>query len=485
MNRQIRMLGVAGLALFILLFVQLSNIQVISAKRLNDNRLNTRQAVKDFSQPRGAIQTADGVVVADSVDTGDQFQRLRRYPTGPLFAHITGFFSFTFGSEGVERTYNKELTGNAGKLKLNSIGDLLLDKKRTANVTMTLTQKLQQVATQALAARKGAVVALDPRNGAVLAMADFPSFDPNPLAAHDQKVVRDAWANLTVDPGHPLLPRTYRERYFPGSTFKVVTASTGLATGDVTTDHPVYPSLTQLPLPQTGGQVLKNFGGERCGGALPDVLRVSCNTAFAQMGLDVGAEKLSAGAGAFGFGRQPPLDLPAAARSIFPPAGAFLHDKPALAKSAIGQQDVQASPLEMALVTAAIADQGVIMVPHVMSEVRDSEGQQIEQFAPKQWLRAVSPEVASTMRDLMMGVVTSGTATRVALPGTTVAAKTGTAQTGNDTSHTWLVAFAPAEQPRVAVAVIVENQPNVLESTGGVVAAPVARAVLQAALANP
>src|SRR5436305_3631602 len=246
MNRQIRMLGVAGLALFILLFVQLSNLQVISAKRLNDNRLNTRQAVKDFSQPRGAIQTADGVVVADSVDTGDQFQRLRRYATGPLFSHVAGYFSFTFGSEGVERTYNKELTGKANKLKLNNIGDLLLDKKRTANVTLTLTKNLQQVATQALGARKGAVVALDPRNGAVLALADFPSFDPSPLAVHDQKVVRSAWARLSTDANKPLLPRAYRDRYFPGSTFKIVTAATALSNGDTTT-QPVFPTRTSLP----------------------------------------------------------------------------------------------------------------------------------------------------------------------------------------------------------------------------------------------
>src|SRR5438874_3529351 len=245
MNRQIRWLGIAGLVLFLLLFVQLNNIQVLSAKRLNDNRLNTRQAVKDFSQPRGAIQTADGVVVADSVDTGDQFQRLRRYPTGPLFAHVAGYFSFIFGSEGVERTYNKELTGKADKLRLNNIGDLLLDKKHTANVTLTLTQKLQQVATQTLGPRKGAVVALDPRNGAVLAMVDYPSFDPNPLAAHDQKAVQASWAQLTADANKPLLPRAYRERYFPGSTFKIVTASTGLNDGGVTTSQPSYPSLTQ------------------------------------------------------------------------------------------------------------------------------------------------------------------------------------------------------------------------------------------------
>ena len=482
MNRQIRILGVAGLALFILLFVQLSNIQVISANRLKNNRLNTRQAVKDFSQPRGTIQTADGVVVADSVDTGDQFQRLRRYPTGPLFAHVTGYFSFTFGSEGVERTYNKELTGNAGKLKLNSIGDLLLDKKRTANVTMTLTQKLQQVATQALGPRKGAVVALDPRNGAVLAMADYPSFDPNPLSAHDQQVVRAAWTQLVANSDKPLLPRTYRERYFPGSTFKIVTASTGLADGSVTTSQPVYPSLTQLPLPQSGGQVLKNFGGERCGGPLPQIIAVSCNTSFAQMGLDLGPQKMSSGASAFGFNSTPPLDLPAVAQSLFPPASAFRFDKPALAKSAIGQQDVQASPLQMALAGAAIANKGVAMTPHVMAEVRDSEGQVIDTFKPAAWKKPITQDVASTMTDLMVGVVQHGTATRVALPNVQVAAKTGTAQTGNNTSHTWMVAFAPAQAPTVVVAVIVENQPNVSEATGGVVAAPIAQAVLQAAL---
>jgi penicillin-binding protein A len=484
MNRQIRRLGIAGLILFILLFVQLNNLQVLSAKKLNDNRLNTRQAVKDFSEPRGAIQTADGVVVADSVDTNDQFQRLRRYPTGPLFAHVTGFFSFTFGSEGVERTYNKELTGKVTKLSPKSIGDLLLDKKRTANVTLTLTQRLQQVATQALGPRKGAVVALDPRNGAVLAMADYPSFDPNPLSAHDQKAVRSAWSQLVADTNKPLLPRTYRERYFPGSTFKIVTASTGLTDG-VTTTQPVYPSLTELPLPQSGGQTLKNFGGERCGGPLPQIIAVSCNTAFAQMGLDLGAQKLTAGADDFGFNAAPPLDLPAVAKSLFPPASAFRFDKPALAKSAIGQQDVQATPLQMALAGGAIANKGVAMAPHVMAEVRDSEGQVIETFKPDAWKKPITPEVASTMTDLMVGVVQHGTATRVALPDVQVAAKTGTAQTGNDTSHTWMVAFAPAEAPTVVVAVIVENQPNVSEATGGVVAAPIARAVLQAALGTP
>jgi peptidoglycan glycosyltransferase len=315
-------------------------------------------------------------------------------------------------------------------------------------------------------------------------MADFPSFDPNPLSAHDQKVVRDAWAHLVASADKPLLPRTYRERYYPGSTFKIVTASTALSNG-ATTSQPVFPSLTELPLPQSGGQVLKNFGGERCGGALPQILAISCNTAFAQLGLDLGAQKLTAGADAFGFNAAPPLDLPAVARSLFPPVSAFKFDKPALAKSAIGQHDVQSSPLQMALAAGAIANNGVAMVPHVMAEVRDSEGQVIDTFKAQPWKKPITPDVASTMKDMMIGVVQNGTATRIALPNVQVAAKTGTAQTGNNTSHTWIVGFAPAEAPRVVVAVIVENQPNVSEATGGVVAAPIARAVLQAALATP
>ena len=203
------------------------------------------------------------------------------------------------------------------------------------------------------------------------------------------------------------------------------------------------------------------------------------------MGLDLGPQKMSSGASAFGFNSTPPLDLPAVAQSRFPPASAFRFDKPALAKSAIGQQDVQASPLQMALAGAAIANKGVAMTPHVMAEVRDSEGQVIDTFKPQQWKKPITPDVASTMKDMMIGVVQNGTATRVALPNVQVAAKTGTAQTGNNTSHTWMAAFAPADAPQVVVAVIVENQPNVSEATGGVVAAPIARAVLQAALGTP
>jgi len=483
-NRQIRGLGIGLAVLFVALFVQLNWLQVVDAKRLNDNPGNSRTVVRDFAQPRGNIQTSDGAVVAVSTPTNDGFERQRSYPEGALFGHLTGYFSFTYGTEGVERTYNDALTGRDQKFSLNRLSDVLLQKDHSANVTLTVSKSLQEVATRALGQRKGAVVALDPHTGAVLAMADYPADDPNPLAGHNQSAVRDAWTALNADPGKPLLPRTYRERYFPGSSFKVVTAATGLATGAATVTQPVYPFVSSIPLPQTS-QPLSNFGGEVCGGPLPEALRVSCNTSFARLGLDIGADKLEAGAQAFGFTKAPPIDLPFARPSTFPTAAELARNKPALAKSAIGQQDVAATPLQMALVAAGIANDGVVMTPHVMAEVRDSEGRVIETYQPKPWTTAVPPDVAHSVRDMMIGVVKGGTGTLAQIPGVTVAGKTGTAQTGRDTTHTWFVAFAPAENPRVAVAVIVEDQPNVNEATGGTVAAPIAKQVMQAALGAP
>ena len=484
MNSQIRTLGIVLMVLFSALFLQLNNLQIFSAHRLNNHPANTRTVVRDFTQPRGSIETADGVLVAESVNVDDAFERQRRYPEGALFAHITGYFSFTYGTEGVERTYNDALTGRDRQITLGRLGDILLDKDKTANVTLTVSKSLQQIASDGLAGRKGSVVAIDPRNGNILAFADYPSYDPNVLASHNQDEVRKAWADLNADEGRPLLPRTYRERYFPGSSFKVVTAATALASGVATLTQPVYPVLTELPLPQST-EPLRNFGGEACGGALPEILKVSCNTAFAQLGLDMGPQALAAGANQFGFNKVPPIDLPFGAESAFPDPSAFARDKPALAKSAIGQQDVAATPMEMALVAAGIANNGVIMTPHVMGEVRDSKADVLERYEPKPWLQAVPPEVAHAVRDMMVGVVAAGTGTAAQIPGVTVAGKTGTAQTGLGTSHTWFIAFAPAEAPRVAVAVMLENQPSASEFTGGAVAAPIARNVIAAALGAP
>jgi peptidoglycan glycosyltransferase len=247
----------------------------------------------------------------------------------------------------------------------------------------------------------------------------------------------------------------------------------------------VYPQLSALPLPQTGGQLLRNFGGEVCGGMLPDLFRVSCNSGFAAIGLDLGAQALADEANGYGFDQTPPFDLPEAAQSSFPPAATFAHDLPGLAKSAIGQQNVQAVPLGMALVAAGIANGGVIMTPHILASVANSQGQVVRTYQPSPWRTATSAATATSMTQLMVSVVQSGTGTAAQIPGIQVAGKTGTAQTGLNSIHAWFVCFAPATSPKVAVAVLVENQPEGGEATGGVIAAPIAKAMLQAALAGP
>lgn len=482
MNRQIRKLGIVLMALFLALFVQLNRIQVVDADKLANAPGNTRNATRDFSRARGTIVSADGVVLAHSVDSDDAFKRQRLYPEHDLFGHVTGYFSFTFGSDGVERTYNDNLAGR--KLRIDQLQDVLTDRTVTSDVTLTISKRVQQAARDALGPRKGAVVALNPTDGAVLAMWSFPSYDPEPLSAHDQKAVQSTWDRLNEDANRPMLPRVYRRAYAPGSTFKVVTAAATLeqAPDLVAKD---YPPLKTLDLPQTDKN-LPNFGGSTCGGALVQLFKVSCNTGFAQMGLDLGAQKLAGQARAFGFAATPPLDLPAVAASVFPEADTFKRNLPGLAQSAIGQQDVTATPLEMALVAAGVANGGVVMRPHVMAEIRDSEGQVVRRAEPAPWMTAMRRENAAALRDMMVGVVNGGTATRIALPGIQVAAKTGTAQTTGDNSHAWIVGFAPAEAPRVAIAVIVESQDGLGDTvTGGRIAAPIARAVLQAALAGP
>src|SRR3954452_17133984 len=482
MNRQIRALGIVLMLLFVALFVNLNWIQVVRANDYAHDPRNGRIAFTQFSKPRGVIQTADGAVLARSVPVDDPFKLQRQYPEGALFGQITGFFSFTFGNEGIERQYDSELAAHRPP-RLRNLGELFGQRDVTNDVTLTMTKKLQQVAQSALGNRKGSVVAIDPTTGAVLALWSFPSYDPNPLSSHDSQTVRTARDALLKDPANPMLPRAYRERYPPGSTFKVVTSSAVLEKSpDLATK--VYPTLTALPLPQTKGLKLSNFGGEACGGVLPDLLRVSCNTGFAQIGLDMGADKLISQAEASGFTSRPPLDLPSVASSTIPAASAFKQDLPGLAKTAIGQQDVQATPLEMALVAAGVANGGVIMKPHVMAEIRDNQGNVVQTYNPEPWMRATSPETAAQVRDMMIGVAQRGTATRVQIPGVTVAAKTGTAQTVGNNSHAWLIAFAPAEAPKIAVAVIVESQPGLGDNaTGGLIAAPIARQVIQAALA--
>jgi peptidoglycan glycosyltransferase len=316
-------------------------------------------------------------------------------------------------------------------------------------------------------------------------MWSYPSYDPNVLSSHDFTQVKKVRTYLNLIPNKPLLDGAYQERYFPGSTFKIITGAAGLESGKVTVDAPSYPSESQF-IPPLTTRPIKNFNNETCGGTYVEILRVSCNTSFARMGLDVGAPTMVATAEAFGFNTAPPIDLPGpVAVSHFPSVADFVQDDPKLAQSSFGQNDVQASPLQMALVASAVADNGVIMTPHVLRQIRDSDGEILRSEPISPWHRAITDSVAATIRDAMVNVVRNGTATRLQIPGVTVAGKTGTAQldTTNPSAHAWIVGFAPAEAPRVVVAVLVKAQPGVSEATGGRVAAPIAQQVLSRALA--
>ena len=482
MNGQIRKLGYFLIVLFLLLFGQLNNIQVFQAQALADNPSNNRTVVRDFSGPRGAILTSDGVVLAQSVPSNDQYEWQREYPTGDLFGNVTGFFSFNYGSEGVEKQYNDELAGK--DVRLSNIGDLLTDQVTTNDVTLTLSNRLQTEAKNALGNYRGAVVALNPKTGAILAMYSNPSYDPTPLASHDFKSVAEAYPALINAEGNPALPRAYRERYLPGSTFKVVTASAAYDF-DPALARKSYPVMRGFPLPNSGGLTLRNFGGGSCGGRLPQLLQVSCNSGFAQMGIDVGAEDMVKQAEQFGFNQVPPLDMPAPAASAFPERDYFLNRNAGLAglaQNAIGQQNTTATPLQMAMVAAGIGNGGKIMTPHVLKEVRDNQGNVVVPEPSGVWKEATTEDTAKSMTANMVTVARSGTATRASIPGVQVAGKTGTAETSNNRVNAWLISFAPADDPQVAVAVVLENQNGVSEATGGTLAAPIAKQVMQAAL---
>ncbi len=487
--------GKALLLLFALLFANLFKLQVLDANRLANHPGNTRNAVRDFGQLRGSITTADGVVIAQSErnpNRQSKFQYVRRYPKPFRYGHVSGYFSFTFGSTGIERTANSALAGREGALVLSrdKIEQILSDRIEVSDVTLTLHDSVQRAAGAALGERKGSVVAIDTRTGAVLALYSWPSFDPSPISGLDQKAVTAAYKRLENNDDNPLLPRAWRQLYPPGSTFKTITTAAALQSGAVTADTE-FPTISELVLPLTT-RPLRNFGGKPCGGTLTDSFVVSCNTTFAQIGLDLGADELGSRARAFGFGERPPLDIsPAPVASRFPASSFYDRNTPALAQSAIGQSDVAATPLEMALVAAGIANGGKVPAPYLIQTVSERTGAVVRSGSPRTWTTGTSPEVAAALTEMMVQAVISGTGTRAQVPGVTVAAKTGTAQTtaGADTNgtdkpraHAWTIGFAPAEQPRVAIAVIIENQAEVSATTGGRIAAPVLSQVMSVAL---
>jgi penicillin-binding protein A len=493
-SKQIRNIGVFLMVCYAALFFQVNRLTIFEADELKDNPANNREVERDFSSPRGSIITADGTVVARSVPSNDQYKLQREYPTRDLFGHVTGYFAFELGSAGLERSYNDELAGRTIDFDLREVSDLFVDRERVGDLTLSMRNDVQQVARQELGQRQGSVVALDPRNGEILALWSFPSYDPNALATHDFNAAEAASNLLNADPEKPTLARSYQDNFFPGSTFKIVTGAAGIERGGVTPDQPDYPARQAYQPVGAGGRPvgrpIGNFGGATCGGTLFPIMEASCNSAFAQMGAeDAGADAMIDTAQAFGFNRDVPIDLPRPAGSSFPTD--FENDPPKLAQSSIGQNDVRATPLQMALVAAAVANGGEIMTPHVVREVRDDQGEVVDTIPTDDvWTRAMSSGTADVLRQGMIAVVQDGTATRLDddLPGYEVGGKTGTAQIGSsDSSHAWIIGFAgpPGEAPSVAVAVIVEGQPGVSEQTGGRVAAPIASAVMRQALEQP
>jgi peptidoglycan glycosyltransferase len=472
------------LVLYVVLFGALNVVQVWRSEELNTHPLNTRPVIRDFGRTRGLIVTADGAVVARSVPTEGRFAHRRDYPEGELFGHVTGYFSFLFGTDGVERIANDALTGGGDTDQTTGLGPLLDRDDDVEDVVLTLRADLQRLARDRLGDRAGSIVVLDPRSGAVLALWSWPTYDPNRLATLDLPASRTAWDELLADPANPLRASAWRDRFFPGSTFKIVTGSAALDAGLVTTAEPVYPVETQWTPPLTTRPV-RNFGERPCGGALVEITARSCNTAFARMAVDLGPQTMHDTAVAYGFNTDVPFDLPGAVQSRYPEVAYFDENTPALAQTGFGQNDVAATPLQMALVAAAVANNGVIMRPYTVAEIRDTRGRVVERTRPVTWRAAVTPTVAATMREAMVAVVASGTGTRAAVPGVQVAGKTGTAQTGSEppAAHAWFIGFAPAEAPRIALAVIIEGQPDAADLTGGSTAAPIARDLFAAALA--
>ncbi|MEX1007434.1 MAG: penicillin-binding transpeptidase domain-containing protein [Acidimicrobiia bacterium] len=484
MNAAIRKVGYAITFLVLVLVGQLTYLQVVDANRLANDPNNIRKFLRDFNRPRGEILTTDGQIVAQSIKTGGELKYQRVYPQGDLFAQISGYQSFVFGNTGVEASYDTVLTGRDTQFRLDNVGSIL--DENTGNVVLAQSLAAQQTARDALGGQKGSVVALDIETGEVLAMYSNPSFDPNPLAGHDTSAVNFAFFLLNNDAAKPALARSYRERFPPGSTFKVVTTAGALDLGIATPDRQ-FNAASEFQLPQTNSFV-HNFGGATCGGgSLTQNFIQSCNVTFARLGAEMGQSFApvmnNCGVGSGAVPIAPPLDLdPGAAGSIGPAADA---PDARFALAGIGQGDVAVTPLEMALVAAGVANGGVIMEPRVAREITNADGNVIQTIDPKPWTTCMTRPTADALTAMMVENVEHGTATAAQITNVAVAGKTGTAQTGveGQAPHAWFIAFAPADHPRFAVSVIVESG-NELgnDVTGGAVAAPIAKQLLETLL---
>ncbi len=467
------------MAMFASLFVASTLIQFGFADTLNSDQRNVRTLYDSYKTKRGAVLVA-GIPVVQSMPSADQYH-FRRYFSDPMYSAVTGFYSNYQGATGIEQAMNSYLSGKNSSQFFEQVNALLSGNPVSgASVELTIQPKIQRAAWDALGKLKGAVVAIEPSTGKILAMVSKPGFDPNPLAAHDS-AAQTAYNKLIASPDQPLINRAISgQLYAPGSVFKVIVASAAIANGYKPTDTFPNPAKFQLPGTKT---FIYNSGEGKCGGAarvsIADALRLSCNIPFAQLGIALGQDKIRAQAELFGFGKALKIPL-TVTPSIYPTN----MDDSQTGLSAFGQFDDRVTPLQIAMVSAAIANGGVMMKPNLVSFVQSSNLSILDQPNAQVLAQPVSSDTAKLVKQMMIGAVQNGVSSNGQIPGVVVAGKTGTAQNGGSAPYTlWFTGFAPANNPKVAVAVVIEDGGGMGQrGFGNLLAAPVARKVMQAVL---
>ncbi len=482
MNRELKRVSTVVLIMFLALFLSSTVIQVVSADTLRGDARNARSLYASYSAERGAILIG-GTPIAQSRPTTDEYRFQRTYTNGPLYAPVTGYFTLGQGNTGIEGALNNYLSGTSNQQFFDQVNAILTGQNpKGAAVSLTIDPVVQQAAWDALGDHSGAVIAIRPKTGEIIAMVSKATFDPNLLAVHDSQKVIDTYDTLLADPSGPLFNRTMSGDFDPpGSTFKLVVTAAALESGKYTPDSQ-FPNPPELQLPQSNA-IITNSGRDTCGGtatvSIADALRLSCNIPFAQIGLAVGGRAILQQAEKFGFNRT--VDVPMTSTESVYPRGL---DDPQTMLAAFGQSSVRASPLQMAMVSMAIANSGVLMQPTLVQSVIAPDLTIIKKLQPTIFSQAISQQTATTMTQMMINNVSNGAASNARIDSVSVAGKTGTAENGVGEPYSlWFTGFAPANDPQVAIAVVVQNGGGIGQNgTGNMLAAPIAKKVLEAVL---
>jgi peptidoglycan glycosyltransferase len=482
MNRELKRVSVVVMLMFVALLTSTSIIQGFQADNLASDPRNTRTLYDSFSVERGAI-LVDGEPVAQSMPAKDDYKFLRTYKNGPLYAPITGFIPINGAPTGLEHSLNGELTGTSNAQFFDKLSAVITGQKpKGAAVETTIDPVAQQAAWDALGRLKGAVVVTEPKTGRILAMVSKPSYDPNQLTVHDNKKVSAAYETLLGDANDPLINRAIAGNLNPpGSVFKLVMTSAAIESGKFTPDS-TFPNLPELKLPGSTA-IVTNSGGGTCGPGdkvtIATALRLSCNIPFAELGLKLGDQAIRDMAERYGFNSDFGIPM-SVTKSVYP----SVLDTAQTALSAFGQYEVRATPLQMAMVSATIANGGVEMEPNLVDEILAPNLSPLQTFEPKVQKQVISAETAATITGMMVNDVKDGAASNARIDGVTVAGKTGTAQNGKDQPYTlWFTGFAPAEDPQFAITVLVEDGGGLGQTGyGNLLAAPIAKKVLEAVL---